>query len=128
MAMSPIRFRTLVDRAEQHCQCDTGEPHGCGKTHPNTGARCYEGGDWRAPLVVVPRDPHLPLHEAVALLDSQLVVMCRPCSTRRANRAAKAREQHQAQELTDAQGGLFDTAPYVIPKPSKTRKPKESAA
>lgn len=128
MAMTPIRFRTLVDRAGQHCQCDADEPYGCGKTHPTTGDRCYESGDWRAPLVVVPRDPHLPLHEAVGLLDSQLVVMCRPCSTRRANKAKAARAAQAAEQLADAQLGMFDATPYVVPKPAKTRTPKESAA
>lgn len=57
MAMTPIRFRTLVDRAGQHCQCDADEPYGCGKTHPTTGDRCYESGDWRAPSSSSPATP-----------------------------------------------------------------------
>jgi hypothetical protein len=75
------------------CQCDNRQGWGCGRDHPYGGHTCCESAHDGRPLVVVARDPHLPLHKVTALPPDELVALCRGCATRRANAAKKAAAQ-----------------------------------
>jgi hypothetical protein len=117
-ALAGTVYEAAVERSGGHCECDLRESGHCGlgpaKFH-STGQRCMERGEYRAPLVVAPRDAEVSDRDAIGLPLGDVLVLCRGCFTRRRNKTKKEREARNQAALLDDSNSLFSSSDLLTP-------------
>ncbi|MGW1226617.1 hypothetical protein [Streptomyces sp. NPDC002530] len=103
-----------MERSSGQCECDLDKPGNCGladgdkpRWHKTGDDDCWERGEYRAPLLVVPVDPEISDRDAITLPLDQVMVLCRSCYTRRRKKAARERETRNQAALLADENTLF---------------------
>ncbi|MFJ4343210.1 hypothetical protein [Streptomyces sp. NPDC088915] len=114
-------YEAAVARSDRYCECDLDESGNCGLAEVDkprwhkSGKRCRERGEYRAPLLVAPRDPEVSDREAITLPLDEVIVLCRACYIRRRKKTDQERAARREAALLAEENTLFNTSDLLTP-------------
>ncbi|GGY70989.1 hypothetical protein GCM10010363_60130 [Streptomyces omiyaensis] len=126
-------YEAAVARSDRYCECDVDESGNCGLAELDkprwhkSGKRCRERGEYRAPLLVAPRDPEVSDRDAITLPLDQVMVLCRGCYARRRTKTDKERAARNAAALLDENNALFPSDLLELTGPTSPEQQRDAA-
>lgn len=132
-ALAGTVYEAAIGRSDRYCECDLDEPGNCGLAELDkprwhkSGKCCRERGEYRAPLLVAPRDPEISDRDAITLPLDEVMVLCRGCYARRRTKTDKERAARRAAALLSEENTLFSSDLLGVTGPTPLEQQRDAA-